>query len=142
MAYDVMYTANASVTGEGRKGHGRTDDGRLDVELSVPKGVGGDDGPGTNPEQLFAVGYAACFHGALKAVARKDKTDVGASTIDSHVSLGKSEEGLDIAVELEVTIPGVDQAKAEELVQAAHQMCPYSRATRGNIEVKLTVKAG
>ncbi len=141
MAYDVMYTAHASVTGEGRKGHGRTDDGRLEVDLSVPKGVGGDDGPGTNPEQLFAVGYGACFHGALKAVARKDGTDVEGSSIDSKVSLGKSEEGLDIAVELTVTIPGVDQAKAEELVQGAHQMCPYSRATRGNIEVTLTAKA-
>mgnify|MGYP001377246221 CR=1 FL=1 len=140
MAYDVMYTAHASVTGEGRKGHGRTDDGRLEVDLSVPKGVGGDDGPGTNPEQLFAVGYGACFHGALKAVARKDGTDVEGSSIDSKVSLGKSEEGLDIAVELTVTIPGVDQAKAEELVQGAHQMCPYSRATRGNIEVTLTAK--
>ncbi|WP_306368027.1 organic hydroperoxide resistance protein [Nocardiopsis sp. CC223A] len=141
MAYDVMYTAQATVTGEGRKGHGTTADGRLDVELSVPKGMGGDDGPGTNPEQLFAVGYAACFHGALKAVARKDKTNVDGSTIESHVSLGKSDEGLDLEVELDVTIPGVDQAKAEELVEAAHQMCPYSRATRGNIEVKLSAKA-
>ena len=140
MAYDVMYTARATVTGEGRRGHGATDDGRLDVDLSVPKGMGGDDGPGTNPEQLFAVGYAACFHGALKAVARQDKTDVSGSTIASSVSLGKSEDGLDIAVELAVTIPGVDQAKADALVEAAHQMCPYSRATRGNIEVKLTAK--
>ncbi|MDE3722835.1 organic hydroperoxide resistance protein [Nocardiopsis sp. N85] len=140
MAYDVMYTAQATVTGEGRKGHGGTGDGRLDVDLSVPKGMGGDDGPGTNPEQLFAVGYAACFHGALKAVARKAKTNVDGSTIESHVSLGKSDEGLDLEVELDVTIPGIDQAKAEELVEAAHQMCPYSRATRGNIEVKLSVK--
>lgn len=141
MAYDVMYTAQATVTGEGRKGHGSTADGRLDVDLSVPKGMGGDDGPGTNPEQLFAVGYAACFHGALKAVARKDKTSVDGSSIEAHVSLGKSDEGLDLEVELDVTIPGVDQAKAEELVEAAHQMCPYSRATRGNIEVKLSAKA-
>ncbi|CAL9340384.1 Organic hydroperoxide resistance protein OhrB [Nocardiopsis dassonvillei] len=141
MAYEVMYTAQATVTGEGRKGHGTTADGRLDVDLSVPKGMGGDDGPGTNPEQLFAVGYAACFHGALKAVARKDKTSVDGSSIEAHVSLGKSEEGLDLEVELDVTIPGVDQAKAEELVEAAHQMCPYSRATRGNIEVKLSAKA-
>ncbi|WP_159943452.1 MULTISPECIES: organic hydroperoxide resistance protein [unclassified Nocardiopsis] len=140
MAYDVMYTANATVTGEGRKGTGRTDDGRLEVDLSVPKGMGGDDGVGTNPEQLFAVGYAACFHGALKAVARKSKTDVGDSSIDSQVSIGKSEEGLDLAVTLTVTIPGVDQAKAEELVEGAHQMCPYSRATRGNIEVTLVAK--
>lgn len=140
MAYDVMYTAHATVAGEGRKGTGKTDDGRLSVDLSVPKGVGGDDGPGTNPEQLFAIGYAACFHGALKGVARKDETSVDGSTVDSQVSLGKSDEGLDIAVVLTVTIPGVDQAKAEELVEGAHQMCPYSRATRGNIEVKLVAK--
>lgn len=140
MAYNVLYTANATVTGEGRKGSGKTDDGRLAVDLSVPKGVGGDDGPGTNPEQLFAVGYGACFHGALKNVARQAKTSVEGSTIDSQVSLGKSDEGLDIAVELTVTIPGLEQAEAEKLVEAAHQMCPYSRATRGNIEVKLTTK--
>ncbi|WP_017569112.1 organic hydroperoxide resistance protein [Nocardiopsis halotolerans] len=141
MAYDVIYTANATVTGEGRKGSGRTDDRRLEVDLSVPKAQGGDDGPGTNPEQLFAVGYGACFHGALKAVARKEKLTIDNSTVDAQVSLGKSESGMDIAVELTVTIPGVDQAKAEELVEGAHQMCPYSRATRGNIEVKLTAKA-
>lgn len=140
MAYNVLYTANATVTGEGRKGSGKTDDGRLAVDLSVPKGVGGDDGAGTNPEQLFAVGYGACFHGALKNVARQAKTSVDGSTIDAQVSLGKSDEGLDIAVELTVTIPGLEQAEAEKLVEAAHQMCPYSRATRGNIEVKLTTK--
>jgi Ohr subfamily peroxiredoxin len=140
MAYDVMYTANATVTGEGRKGTGRTDDRRLEVDLSVPKGMGGDDGPGTNPEQLFAVGYGACFHGALKAVARKEKIDVDGSTIDAQVSLGKAEDGMSLAVSLTVTIPGVDQAKADELVEGAHQMCPYSRATRGNIEVSLTAK--
>ncbi|MFJ9553661.1 Ohr family peroxiredoxin [Nocardiopsis sp. NPDC101807] len=140
MAYKAMYTANATVTGEGRKGSGKTDDGRLAVDLSVPKGVGGDDGPGTNPEQLFAVGYGACFHGALKNVARQAKTDVEGSSVEARVTLGKSDEGLDIAVELTVTIPGVEQAEAEELVAAAHQMCPYSRATRGNIEVDLSVK--
>ncbi|MBQ1084424.1 MULTISPECIES: organic hydroperoxide resistance protein [unclassified Nocardiopsis] len=140
MAYNVLYTANASVTGEGRKGSGKTDDGRLSVDLSVPAGVGGDDGPGTNPEQLFAIGYAACFHGALKNVSRQAKAKVDGSTVDSKVSLGKSEDGLDIAVELIVTIPGLEQAEAEKLVEAAHQMCPYSRATRGNIEVTLTTK--
>lgn len=140
MAYNVLYTANASVTGEGRKGSGKTDDGRLAVDLSVPKGLGGDDGAGTNPEQLFAVGYAACFHGALKNVSRQAKANVEGSTVDSQVSLGKSDEGLDIAVELTVTILGLEQAEAEKLVEAAHQMCPYSRATRGNIEVKLTTK--
>ncbi|WP_017543177.1 organic hydroperoxide resistance protein [Nocardiopsis prasina] len=140
MAYNVLYTANASVTGEGRKGTGKTDDGRLGVDLSVPAGLGGDDGPGTNPEQLFAIGYAACFHGALKNVSRQAKAKVDGSTVDSKVSLGKSEEGLDIAVELVVTIPGLEQDEAEKLVEAAHQMCPYSRATRGNIEVTLTTK--
>ncbi|WP_150245523.1 organic hydroperoxide resistance protein [Nocardiopsis quinghaiensis] len=140
MAYEEMYTANATVTGEGRKGTGRTDDGRLEVDLSVPKGMGGDDGVGTNPEQLFAVGYGACFHGALKATARKDGTSVEDSTVEAQVSIGKSDDGLDLSVTLTVTIPGVDQAKADELVQGAHQMCPYSRATRGNIEVNLAAK--
>lgn len=141
MARQTMYTAQATVTGEGRKGHGRTDDGRLEVDLSVPKGVGGDDGPGTNPEQLFAVGYGACFHGALRKVAGESGTRIGESTVEAQVGLGKSEEGLDIAVELTVTIAGVDQATAEQLVENAHQVCPYSRATRGNIEVNLTAKA-
>ncbi|WP_304455182.1 organic hydroperoxide resistance protein [Nocardiopsis sp. YSL2] len=139
MSVDIFYTANASVTGEGRSGSGKTDDGRLSVDLSVPKGLGGDDGPGTNPEQLFAVGYAACFHGALKKVARESKTKIDGSTVDSKVSLGKSEDGLALVVDLAVTIVGQDQAKAEELVNAAHQVCPYSRATRGNIDVNLSV---
>ncbi|GHC81455.1 putative organic hydroperoxide resistance protein/OsmC-like protein [Nocardiopsis terrae] len=140
MAYNVLYTAEATVTGEGRKGFGKTDDDRLAVDLSVPKGLGGDDGPGTNPEQLFAVGYGACFHGALRNVARQAKADVDNATINPKVSLGKSDDGLDIAVVLTVTIPGLEQAEAEKLVEAAHQMCPYSRATRGNIEVELITK--
>ncbi|KOX15476.1 organic hydroperoxide resistance protein [Nocardiopsis sp. NRRL B-16309] len=139
MSVDILYTANATVTGEGRAGSGKTDDGRLSVDLSVPKGLGGDDGSGTNPEQLFAVGYAACFHGALKKVAREAKVKIDGSTIDSKVSLGKAEDGLTLVVDLAVTIAGQDQAKAEELVEAAHQVCPYSRATRGNIEVNLSV---
>ncbi|MCY9783860.1 organic hydroperoxide resistance protein [Nocardiopsis sp. EMB25] len=140
MAVDILYTANATVTGEGRAGTGKTDDGRLSVDLSVPKGMGGDDGPGTNPEQLFAVGYGACFHGALKKVAREAKANVEGSVIDSQVSLGKAEDGFALVVDLTVTIPGADQAAAEKLVEAAHQVCPYSRATRGNIDVNLTVK--
>ncbi|MFI6576003.1 organic hydroperoxide resistance protein [Nocardiopsis sp. NPDC050513] len=140
MAVDILYTANATVTGEGRAGNGKTDDDRLSVDLSVPKGLGGDDGPGTNPEQLFAVGYGACFHGALKKVAREAKADVNGSVIDSQVSLGKAEDGFALVVDLTVTIPGADQADAEKLVEAAHQVCPYSRATRGNIDVNLTVK--
>src|SRR5690625_1042377 len=138
----VMYTAQAEVTGEGRKGRGSTEDGRLDVELSVPSGVGGDDGPGTNPEQLFAVGYAACFHGALKKVAGQNKDSVEGSKIDSKVSLGSADDGLTLAVELEVTIPGKSQEEAQKLVEAAHQVCPYSRATRGNGDVTLTTKHG
>ncbi|MFC4561772.1 organic hydroperoxide resistance protein [Nocardiopsis mangrovi] len=134
----VLYTAEATVTGEGRKGHGSTNDGRLDTDLSVPKGVGGDDGPGTNPEQLFAVGYAACFHGALKKMAREAKVKVDGSTIDSKVSLRSGDDGLDIAVELHVTVPGLPEEEVAKLVEAAHQFCPYSRATRGNIEVTLT----
>ncbi|SIO90940.1 organic hydroperoxide resistance protein [Nocardiopsis sp. JB363] len=139
MAFQKMYTASATVTGEGRKGSGKTDDGRLSVDLSVPKGVGGDDGPGTNPEQLFAVGYAACFHGALKKVAGQTKADVSGSSIDSQVTLGK-DEGLDLVVDLVVNLPNLSQADADKLVEDAHQVCPYSRATRGNIEVNLTAK--
>jgi lipoyl-dependent peroxiredoxin len=137
----VLYTAEATVGGEGRKGYGRTGDDRLNVELSVPRGLGGDDGPGTNPEQLFAVGYAACFHGALKKVARESGVSVEGSKIDSSVSLGSAEDGLTLVVNLAVTIPGVEQAEAERLVETAHQVCPYSRATRGNIEVNLTALA-
>lgn len=139
MAFQKLYTASATVTGEGRKGIGKTDDGRLSVDLSVPKGLGGDDGPGTNPEQLFAIGYAACFHGALKKVAAQNKTNVEGSTIDSEVTLGK-DEALDLVVALTVTLPGLSQHKADELVAAAHQVCPYSRATRGNIRVDLVAK--
>lgn len=135
---NVLYTAKASVSGEGRKGRGSTDDGRVDVELSVPKGLGGDDGPGTNPEQLFAVGYAACFHGALKKVAREAKVDVDGSTIASEVSIGSGDDGFGLAVELKVTVPGQTQAEAQKLVDAAHQVCPYSKATRGNIDVTVT----
>lgn len=139
MAFQKLYTANATVSGEGRKGKGQTDDGRLSVELSVPKGLGGDDGPGTNPEQLFAIGYAACFHGALKKVAGEQKIKVSDSSIASEVTLGK-DEGLDLVVALTVTLPGLGQQQADELVAAAHQVCPYSRATRGNIRVDLVAK--
>lgn len=135
---DVLYTADATVDGEGRSGNGRTSDDRLNVDLSVPKGLGGDDGPGTNPEQLFAVGYAACFHGALKKVARESQASVTGSTVNANVSLGREEDGMALAVELTVTLPGKDQAEAQKLVDAAHQACPYSRATRGNIDVTVT----
>lgn len=136
---NIAYTAKAEVTG-GRDGRGATDDKALEVDLRAPKEMGGNGG-GTNPEQLFAVGYGACFHGALRKVARESKTEIGESTVDAQVGLGKSDDGLDIAVDLTVTIGGVDQATAEKLVESAHQNCPYSRATRGNIEVNLTAKA-
>ncbi|TQN31735.1 Ohr subfamily peroxiredoxin [Haloactinospora alba] len=135
---NVLYTADATVEGEGRTGKGSTSDDRLNVDLSVPKGLGGDDGPGTNPEQLFAVGYAACFHGALKKVAREAKASVENSTVNANVSLGREEDGMALAVELTVNLPGKDQAEAQKLVDAAHQACPYSRATRGNIDVTVT----
>jgi lipoyl-dependent peroxiredoxin len=135
----VIYTAEAHVTGGRAEGHGQTTDGTLDVQLRLPAELGGQGG-GTNPEQLFAVGYAACFEGALGAVARREKLDVGDIAIDSKVNLLPTEErGFKLAVELDVTLPHIeDAAQAARLVAGAHQVCPYSNATRGNIEVKLT----
>ncbi len=137
----AVYTAHAHTTG-GRTGTSKTDDGRLEVTLDTPKAMGGNDGAGTNPEQLFAVGYSACFLGALKAVARGEKVKIpDDATIDASVSFGENAKGsgFNIAVELKVTIPGFDQEQAEALVHKAHQVCPYSNATRGNVDVKLTV---
>lgn len=140
MALDtVLYTAHATSTG-GRAGSSSSDDQRLKVALSVPKGLGGDDGPGTNPEQLFAAGYSACFLGALKFVAGQKKVAIPAdTTIKADISIGPIPTGFGIQAALTVTVPGVDRAVAEELVQAAHIVCPYSNATRGNIDVTLTV---
>ena len=139
----TLYTAQATVTGGRDHGHGATSDGALDVQLRTPKEMGGDGG-GTNPEQLFAVGYAACFEGALGVVARRQRVDLGEVSIDSHVSLITTEtRGFNVAVELNVTLPGIaDQARAAEIVAAAHQVCPYSNATRGNVEVTLTANGG
>ncbi|GFM21308.1 MULTISPECIES: organic hydroperoxide resistance protein [Mycobacteriaceae] len=135
----TLYTAEALATGEGRDGHGRTSDGKVDVALSIPKEMGGA-GTGTNPEQLFAVGYAACFHSALRLVARQDGADVSDSTVGSRVSLGSNDTGgFVLAVELEITLPNVDHDTAQALAEKAHQVCPYSNATRGNIDVVLTV---
>lgn len=137
----AVYTAHAHTTG-GRTGTSKTDDGRLEVTLDTPKSMGGNDGPGTNPEQLFAVGYSACFLGALKAVARGEKVKIPDETsIDAAVSFGDNAKGagFNIAVELKVAIPGLDKAQAQDLVQKAHQICPYSNATRGNVDVTLTV---
>jgi Ohr subfamily peroxiredoxin len=135
----ILYTAEATVTGGRVNGHGVTSDGALDVQLRSPKEMGGEGG-GTNPEQLFAVGYAACFESALGAVARREHTEVGDVSIDSRVSLLPTEErGFKLAVELDVTLPDIqDPAQATQLVAAAHQVCPYSNATRGNIDVALT----
>jgi lipoyl-dependent peroxiredoxin len=133
-----LYTAEAHVTGGRVAGHGRTSDGVLEVDLRTPSEMGGEE-PGTNPEQLFAVGYAACFEGALAAVARRGKLDVGDVEIDSKVDLVTGEDrSFTIAVELAVTLPSVEDGQALELVEAAHRVCPYSNATRGNIDVKLS----
>jgi lipoyl-dependent peroxiredoxin len=134
----TLYTAEAQVTGGRAEGHGKTSDGALEVDLRLPGEMGGPGG-GTNPEQLFAVGYAACFESALGAVARRAKVDVGEASIDSKVSLHPNESrGFDLSVELDVTLPSVEGEQAVELVKAAHQVCPYSNATRGNIPVTLT----
>jgi Ohr subfamily peroxiredoxin len=135
----ALYTAEANVTGGRAEGHGATTDGVLDVQLRLPSEMGGEGG-GTNPEQLFAVGYAACFEGALGVVARREKVEVGDVSIDSKVSLIPTEErGFNIGVELDVTLPQIsDVQQAIRIVSAAHEVCPYSNATRGNIEVVLT----
>lgn len=135
----ALYTAEALATGEGRDGHGRTSDGKLDLDLAIPKEMGGS-GNGTNPEQLFAIGYAACYHSALRLVAREDKADVTDSSVGARVSLGQLDNGgFGLAVELEITLPNLDHAAAQELAAKAHQVCPYSNATRGNIDVTITV---
>jgi Ohr subfamily peroxiredoxin len=134
----VLYTAEATVTGGRANGHGRTSDGILEVQLRRPKEMGGE-GDGTNPEQLFAVGYAACFEGALGVIGRREHVEVGDVSIRSRVSLLPAEErAYTIAVELDVTLPQVkDPEEAARIVAAAHKICPYSNATRGNIEVRL-----
>ena len=132
----ILYTAKAHVTG-GRDGHGRTSDGELDVNLRRPKDMGGDGG-GTNPEELFAVGYAACFESAIAGVARRGHLDAGEVSIDSSVSLlPTGDVGLKLAVTLDVSLPSIERTAAVELVRGAHQVCPYSNATRGNIDVEL-----
>ncbi|GHA16612.1 organic hydroperoxide resistance protein [Devosia pacifica] len=141
MIKSAVYSAHATTTG-GRTGHSRTDDGRLEVDLDTPKAMGGNDGPGTNPEQLFAAGYSACFLGALKAVARNEKVKIPDETsIEAQVDFGENANGagFNIAVAMKITIPGMENAEAKELVEKAHQVCPYSNATRGNVDVKLEV---
>jgi Ohr subfamily peroxiredoxin len=136
----TLYTAQAHVTGGRDHGHGRAASGHVDVDLRVPKDVGGD-GAGTNPEELFAVGYASCFDSALNTVARRMKLKPGETSVDSSVSLMAGEDrSFKLGVQLDVQIPGLseDDEQAVELVRAAHKVCPYSNATRGNIDVALT----
>ncbi len=135
----VLYTAQAHVTGGREHGHGVTSDGALDLQLRTPTEMGGAGG-GTNPEQLFAVGYAACFEGALGVVGRREKVELGEVAIESEVSLITTEtRGFTVAVGLDVVLPGIaDADQAVAIVAAAHEVCPYSNATRGNIDVTLT----
>ncbi len=135
----VLYTAHATSTG-GREGKSSTPDGVLNLTLSTPKELGGAGGPGTNPEQLFAAGYSACFIGAMKVVAGKMKIALPADvSIKAEVGIGPIPAGFGIQVALNISIPGLDKASAEQLVAAAHQVCPYSNATRGNIDVSLNI---
>jgi lipoyl-dependent peroxiredoxin len=136
----VAYTASATATGDGRSAHVRSSDGVLDFDLAVPKEMGGPGGALTNPEQLFAAGYAACFHSALKGVARRAKVDLTDTAITVDVGIGARDEGgFGLTVAIEAEIPSIDPDRARDLLDAAHQVCPYSHATRGNVEVTLTV---
>ncbi len=135
----VLYTAHAKATG-GRDGRAVSTDGILDVKLATPRELGGAGGAGTNPEQLFAAGYSACFIGAMKFVAARDKLPLPADvSIEGSVGIGPIPNGFGIEVTLKVSVPGVPRADAESLVQKAHVVCPYSNATRGNIDVRLLV---
>jgi osmotically inducible protein OsmC len=135
----VLYKAHATATG-GRDGRAVTSDKKVDVKLDTPKELGGGGGPGTNPEQLFAAGYAACFIGAMKFVAGQEKKTLPADTsIDSTVGIGQIPGGFGIEVEMKIKVPGMSKAEAEALVEKAHKVCPYSNATRNNVDVRLSV---
>ncbi len=140
MSITPIYFTRATATG-GRDGSAKSEDGRLDVNLSVPKAMGGDDGPGTNPEQLFAAGYSACFIGAMGVAAREMGANLPSDvSVSAKIGIGpRGEGGFGITADLEVHIPGMDKDTAETLVNNAHQICPYSNATRNNIDVGLTV---
>lgn len=140
MPVDVKYRAEATATG-GRDGHARTADGSFEVKLATPKELGGAGGEGNNPEQLFAAGYSACFLGAMKAVAAKEKITVPAdATVTATVGMGpRSEGGFGLDIDLRVSLPGMERSAAEDLVEKAHQVCPYSNATRNNVPVRLQV---
>lgn len=135
----TLYTASATTVG-GRAGHVKSDDGVLDLDLSVPKEMGGQGGQKTNPEQLFAAGYSACYGSALEAVAKERKVDLGDFSVTAEVSIGKTEEDdFQLSVVLDTYIPGIDVETGESLVNEAHEVCPYSRATRDNIDVTLNL---
>jgi lipoyl-dependent peroxiredoxin len=136
----VLYTASATATGEGRNGHVRSSDGLLDFDLAVPKEMGGPGGALTNPEQLFAAGYAACFHNALRRVAARERIPLADTAVTVDVGIGPYDEGgLGLSVTIEAELGGVDPDTARDLLDKAHQLCPYSRATRGNVPVTLTL---
>lgn len=137
---EPIYTASVTATGEGRGGHVRSVDGIVDFDLAIPKEMGGPGGELPNPELFFAAGYAACFHTAIKSAARKRKIHLSDTAVTVDVGIGKNDTGaFQLQVNLEAKIPGVDGSTARELLEAAHQTCPYSNATRGNIEVRLNV---
>ena len=136
----TLYSAQATAHG-GRQGHVESSDGVLKFDLAMPEGLGGPGGSGTNPEQLFAAGYSACFESALRLVARQQKKDVGDASVTANVDIGKTDDGgFGLAAELTGRIPTMSREEAEEMMHAAHQVCPYSRATRGNVDVKLSVE--
>jgi Ohr subfamily peroxiredoxin len=135
----ILYTTTAHSTGDGRNGHVQSDDGFVDMDVRIPTEMGGAGGA-TNPEELFAAGYAACFHSALKFVAAGEGADATGTEVSATVGIGTLDGGgFGLEVELDVSVPAVDRATAEQLVARAHEVCPYSNATRGNIEVKLTI---
>jgi lipoyl-dependent peroxiredoxin len=141
MSIDVVYTAESTATGGGRDGHVKSSDDKIDLDTRPPKEMGGS-GEGMNPELLFSAGYAACFLGALRLVARRDKFELDdATAITAQIGFGKdSEGGFGLAAHLIGYLPGLDQSQADDLMQKAHQVCPYSKATRGNIDVELSAK--
>jgi lipoyl-dependent peroxiredoxin len=136
----TLYSASATTSG-GRDGHVESSDGELDLDLTMPEGLGGKGGTGTNPEQLFAAGYSACFESALRLVAGRQKKDVGDASVRANVDIGQTGDGgFGLAVELVGHLPELPREEAQALMEEAHQVCPYSRATRGNIDVKLSVE--
>lgn len=140
MTIEPLYTAEATSVGDGRNGEVHSSDGVIDEKLAMPKEMGGPGGLFTNPEQLFAAGYAACFHNALRRVAREGGVSLdSATTVDAKVGIGRDSNGFGLTVALVATLPGIDAETADRLVAQAHEVCPYSKATKGNVEVSLSV---